>query len=105
MELKEFLSSVVGRYITDRLDNELDIHTVIASLDQAGTIQDILAEDLLINCTPEQIEQYVESDLLYECTPHGRYLEECIQYAIDNASLIESNHNADYANKIFGNYA
>lgn len=104
MELKEFLSSVVGKHITGELDDEVDIHTILASLDQAGLIQDILAEDLLINCTPEEIEQYIESDLLYECTPHGRYLQECIQYARANPNLIVSNHNADCANRIFGDY-
>lgn len=102
MELKEFLSSEIGQYVTARLDQRDTIQDIIADFDDPILeIEEMLAISLETHCTPQELEAYPESDERYECTPHGRYLEQCIQYARSNADLIIANHNADQKNKIY----
>lgn len=89
MNINEFLQSEIGQYITASLDRGETMQDIIHDLKNPTLdIEEMLATSLQTHCTPEEIEQYIESDMLYECTPHGRYLQQCIQYAIDNSSLI-----------------
>lgn len=93
MNHQEFLQSEIGQYVTARLDQDHSIQDIIADLTTPTLeIEEMLSISLATHCTPEELEQYPESDERYECTAHGRYLQSCMQYALDNV---------DYLNKIF----
>lgn len=93
MKLKEFLQSEIGQYFTALLHNGYNMEQIIEYFQEPILeIEEMLAISLSTHCTQEEIEKYVESNILYECTPHGKYLESCIQYAKDNVDLIISNH-------------
>ena len=88
MNIKEFLSSPVGKYITLQMERGIDCHISIASLEQPGEIQCILKYDLYSNCSKEEFRKHMKSGTLYECTSRGRYLKSCIQYAKEYEILI-----------------
>lgn len=92
MELKEFLQSEIGQYVTALLDQGYTIEQIIENFNELTMeIEEMLATSLATHCTSKELERYPELHDRYEYTPHGRYLESCIQYAKDNVDLIICN--------------
>lgn len=85
MNDKEFLQSEIGQYVMARVDQDHAIQEIIADFQKPTLeIEEMLATSLATHCTPEELEQYPESDDRYECTAHGRYLQHSIQYLYDS---------------------